>query len=190
MHPRTHTHFSWTKSISFCCCSLPWTARTLELLWTFFIWVAWKSIWVSAMECSLRQKWNLFFGVLWIFVEKSSKKWVEMKQKGGFSELVVGKVVIVAVKASKEIPRSALVWALTHVVQPGDYIKLLVVMPPLASSNILILFFVLIKCSQFCAMILGYMCESLCFRYSLLSCLLYLVISHATQFYVIFMICN
>lgn len=113
-----------------------------------------------------------------------------MKQKGGFSELVVGKVVIVAVKASKEIPRSALVWALTHVVQPDDYIKLLVVMPPLASSNILILFFVLIKCSQFCAMILGYMCESLCFRYSLLSCLLYLVISHATQFYVIVMICN
>ncbi|ESR64672.1 hypothetical protein CICLE_v10007650mg [Citrus x clementina] len=58
-----------------------------------------------------------------------------MKQKGGFSELVVGKVVIVAVKASKEIPRSALVWALTHVVQPGDYIKLLVVMPPLSSSK-------------------------------------------------------
>ncbi|KAL6974525.1 hypothetical protein U1Q18_028710 [Sarracenia purpurea var. burkii] len=39
------------------------------------------------------------------------------------------KVVIVAVKASKEVPRTALVWALTHVVQPGDCVKLLVVIP-------------------------------------------------------------
>ena len=39
-------------------------------------------------------------------------------------------VVVVAVKASKEIPRRALVWALTHVVQPGDCIMLLVVIPP------------------------------------------------------------
>ncbi|GFS43299.1 protein kinase superfamily protein [Actinidia rufa] len=39
------------------------------------------------------------------------------------------RIVIVAVKASKEIPRSALVWALTHVVQPGDSVKLLVVIP-------------------------------------------------------------
>ncbi|RVX05395.1 Inactive protein kinase [Vitis vinifera] len=36
-------------------------------------------------------------------------------------------VVVVAVKASREIPRRALVWALTHVVQPGDCIMLLVV---------------------------------------------------------------
>ncbi|EPS65565.1 hypothetical protein M569_09210, partial [Genlisea aurea] len=35
--------------------------------------------------------------------------------------------VVVAVKASREIPKSALVWALTHVVQPGDCISLLVV---------------------------------------------------------------
>ncbi|KAL8466129.1 hypothetical protein ACS0TY_035298 [Phlomoides rotata] len=35
--------------------------------------------------------------------------------------------VVVAVKASKEIPKTALVWALTHVVQPGDCITLLVV---------------------------------------------------------------
>ncbi|KAK7294570.1 hypothetical protein RJT34_17459 [Clitoria ternatea] len=35
--------------------------------------------------------------------------------------------VIVVVKASKEIPRTALVWSLTHVVQPGDCITLLVV---------------------------------------------------------------
>lgn len=37
--------------------------------------------------------------------------------------------VVVAVKASREIPKSALVWALTHVVQPGHCITLLVVMP-------------------------------------------------------------
>ncbi|KAH6773429.1 kinase with adenine nucleotide alpha hydrolases-like domain-containing protein [Perilla frutescens var. frutescens] len=35
--------------------------------------------------------------------------------------------VVVAVKASKEIPKTALVWALTHVVQPGDCITLLVI---------------------------------------------------------------
>ncbi|GLU22371.1 hypothetical protein SLE2022_384520 [Rubroshorea leprosula] len=37
--------------------------------------------------------------------------------------------VVVAVKASKEIPKTALVWALTHVVQPGCCITLLVVVP-------------------------------------------------------------
>ncbi|QHN84766.1 hypothetical protein S83_053938 [Arachis hypogaea] len=37
--------------------------------------------------------------------------------------------VIVAVKASKEIPKTALVWSLTHVVQPGDCITLIVVVP-------------------------------------------------------------
>ncbi|XP_047316997.1 inactive protein kinase SELMODRAFT_444075-like [Impatiens glandulifera] len=36
---------------------------------------------------------------------------------------------VVAVKASKEIPKTALIWALTHVVQPGDCITLLVVVP-------------------------------------------------------------
>lgn len=58
-----------------------------------------------------------------------------------FSSVVVaGKVVVVAVKASKEIPRSALVWALTHVVQPGDFIILLVVIPPHSESNTLSFF--------------------------------------------------
>ncbi|KAJ6407192.1 hypothetical protein OIU84_010656 [Salix udensis] len=53
-----------------------------------------------------------------------------------FSSVVVaGKVVVVAVKASKEIPRSALVWALTHVVQPGDFIILLVVTPAHSESK-------------------------------------------------------
>ena len=63
---------------------------------------------------------------------------LNMKQKGvkekGSSDLG-GKVVVVAVKASKEIPKTALVWALTHVVQPGDCIRLLVVIPALSSSN-------------------------------------------------------
>jgi len=31
---------------------------------------------------------------------------------------------MVAIKASKEVPKNAVVWALTHVVQPGDYITL------------------------------------------------------------------
>ncbi|GMI91775.1 hypothetical protein like AT3G13690 [Hibiscus trionum] len=39
----------------------------------------------------------------------------------------MAKIVVVAVKASKEIPKTALVWALTHVVQPGDCITLLIV---------------------------------------------------------------
>ncbi|KAK6944849.1 LOW QUALITY PROTEIN: Serine-threonine/tyrosine-protein kinase, catalytic domain [Dillenia turbinata] len=45
------------------------------------------------------------------------------------------KVVVVAVKASKEIPKDALVWALNHVVQPGDCIKLLVVIPANTSGT-------------------------------------------------------
>lgn len=42
---------------------------------------------------------------------------------------VVLRVVLVAVKVSREIPRTALVWALTHVVQNGDCVKLLMVIP-------------------------------------------------------------
>lgn len=45
--------------------------------------------------------------------------------------------VIVAVKASKEIPKTALVWALTHVVQIGDCITLLVVVPSQSSGTFL-----------------------------------------------------
>ncbi|KAK7261731.1 hypothetical protein RIF29_28049 [Crotalaria pallida] len=43
--------------------------------------------------------------------------------------------VIVAVKASKEVPKTALVWSLTHVVQPGDCITLLVVVPSQSSGR-------------------------------------------------------
>ncbi|PON48122.1 Tyrosine-protein kinase [Parasponia andersonii] len=47
----------------------------------------------------------------------------------------VAEKVVVAVKASKEIPKNALVWALTHVVQPGDCITLLVVVPSQSSGR-------------------------------------------------------
>lgn len=50
-------------------------------------------------------------------------------KKGKLDRDSVAEKVVVAVKASKEIPKTALVWALTHVVQPGDCITLLVVVP-------------------------------------------------------------
>lgn len=67
---------------------------------------------------------------------------MNMRQKSGKERgCDVGeRVVLVAVKACKEIPRSALVWALTHVVQPGDCAKLLVVIPAHSSSNLLCTF--------------------------------------------------
>lgn len=46
--------------------------------------------------------------------------------------------VIVAVKASREIPKTALIWALTHVVQPGDCITLIVVVPSHNSGTCLL----------------------------------------------------
>ncbi|XP_017238693.1 inactive protein kinase SELMODRAFT_444075 isoform X2 [Daucus carota subsp. sativus] len=45
------------------------------------------------------------------------------------------RVVLVAVKASREISRNSLVWALTHIVHPGDCVKLLVVVPVQTSSR-------------------------------------------------------
>jgi len=57
--------------------------------------------------------------------------------------------VIVAVKASKEIPKTALVWSLTHVVQPGDCITLLVVVPSQSAGNPFFAFICLSMCS-FC----------------------------------------
>ena len=63
----------------------------------------------------------------------SSKK-DRYEEEMGSSDHGTGKVVVVAVRASRDISSTALVWALTHVVQPGDCIKLLVVIPPLSSS--------------------------------------------------------
>ncbi|GKA47692.1 hypothetical protein Tco_0740575, partial [Tanacetum coccineum] len=39
------------------------------------------------------------------------------------------RVVLIAVQASRDISKNALIWALTHVVQPGDCAKLLVIIP-------------------------------------------------------------
>ncbi|PKI55760.1 hypothetical protein CRG98_023851, partial [Punica granatum] len=50
-------------------------------------------------------------------------------------EVDAAEKVVVAVKASKEIPKAALVWALTHVVQPGGCITLVVVVPCQSSGR-------------------------------------------------------
>lgn len=55
--------------------------------------------------------------------------------KKGSCDVSGGKVVVVAVKASAETSRKCLVWALTHVAQPGDCIKLLLVIPAITTSN-------------------------------------------------------
>ncbi|KAK7318030.1 hypothetical protein RJT34_02727 [Clitoria ternatea] len=65
----------------------------------------------------------------------SSQKGHQEQGMGGGTSEITGKVVVVAVKASKDISKTALVWALTHVVQPGDCIKLLVVIPAISSSK-------------------------------------------------------
>ncbi|KAL3528637.1 hypothetical protein ACH5RR_007959 [Cinchona calisaya] len=53
----------------------------------------------------------------------------DLKMEKSARDSDVSEKVVVAVKASKEIAKTALVWALTHVVQPGDCITLLVVVP-------------------------------------------------------------
>lgn len=58
-----------------------------------------------------------------------------MSKEEDKSNCVDAEKVMVAVKASKEIPKNALVWALTHVVQPGDCITLLVVVRSQSSGN-------------------------------------------------------
>lgn len=55
------------------------------------------------------------------------------------------KNIVVAVKSSKEIPKTALVWALKHVVQPGDCITLIVVVSP-HNSGAFFFRFVLLCC--------------------------------------------
>ncbi|KAI4347010.1 hypothetical protein L6164_007862 [Bauhinia variegata] len=72
-----------------------------------------------------------------------------MREKGRYEERgssdIAGKVVVVAVKAAKEISRNAIVWALTHVAQPGDCIKLLVIIPAISSSIFYYLAFLLMN---------------------------------------------
>lgn len=52
-----------------------------------------------------------------------------------FTDTVTTEKVVVAVKAEKVISKSALAWALTHVVQPGDGITLLAVFPAEKTGN-------------------------------------------------------
>lgn len=58
----------------------------------------------------------------------------QQKREKGSSVTEGVEKVLVAVKASKEIPKTALVWALSHVVQPGDCITMIVVVPPPSSG--------------------------------------------------------
>ncbi|XP_047959487.1 inactive protein kinase SELMODRAFT_444075-like [Salvia hispanica] len=55
--------------------------------------------------------------------------------KKGEKGSAMAEKVVVAVKAAREIPKTALVWALTHVVQPGDCITLLVVISSHSSGR-------------------------------------------------------
>ncbi|KAL4589539.1 hypothetical protein LXL04_002447 [Taraxacum kok-saghyz] len=58
------------------------------------------------------------------------------RQKSGTVRDHTGeRIVLIAVKASKEISKDAFIWALTHVVQPGDCAKLLVVIPAHTSTH-------------------------------------------------------
>ncbi|XP_073299289.1 inactive protein kinase SELMODRAFT_444075-like [Primulina huaijiensis] len=56
-------------------------------------------------------------------MSRDLKKRVKQQDK----DCDIAEKVVVAVKASKEFPKSALVWALTHVVKPGDCVVLHVV---------------------------------------------------------------
>ncbi|KAI0496806.1 hypothetical protein KFK09_023130 [Dendrobium nobile] len=58
-----------------------------------------------------------------------------LQQKRGKVDDEPKERVVVAVKASKEVPRAALEWAFTHVVQPGDRITLLLVVFPHSSGR-------------------------------------------------------
>ena len=77
----------------------------------------------------------------------------ELKRGKQEKDSDVAEKVVVAVKASKEIPKTALVWALTHVVQPGDCITLLVVVPSGSSGNF----------SLPCFGLFPFYCENHCF---------------------------
>lgn len=65
-----------------------------------------------------------------VIMSRDLKKGEKVEKSSAMAEKVV-----VAVKASKEIPKTALVWALTHVVQPGDCITLLVVISSHSSGR-------------------------------------------------------
>jgi hypothetical protein len=81
--------------------------------------------------------------------------------------LASAEMVVVAVKAAtREISKAAIVWALTHVVQPGGSIILLVVVPAHSSGSVLFLAFLPAKCTY-----LLWYCSVLCFSLRSISCL-------------------
>ena len=80
-------------------------------------------------ECDPLHQKTLFF----LFLGSMSNERSIVKYEKG-SDVV--ETVIVAVKASRDISKDALVWTLTHVAQPGHCITLIVVMPSLISGKI------------------------------------------------------
>ncbi|XP_020585088.1 inactive protein kinase SELMODRAFT_444075-like [Phalaenopsis equestris] len=60
---------------------------------------------------------------------------LDQKMGRKHDDLVHRKIVVVAVKASQDVHRTALVWALTHVVQPCDQITLLVLVSSRSSGR-------------------------------------------------------
>lgn len=126
---------------------VPWSLCPLSISICFFL------TFFSFSFCTFFFETFLFFWVVDLTIQMGSSNWfflsrvklVMNKQKGHHyvEEMSSSsKVVIVAVKASKYISRTALVWALTHVVQPGDCIKLLVIIPELSSSIVITLSFI------------------------------------------------
>lgn len=64
------------------------------------------------------------------------RKGKTVAEKGATTVTAVEEKVVVAVKAAtREISKTAIVWALTHVVQPGGSILVLVVIPAHTSGN-------------------------------------------------------
>ncbi|KAJ3671095.1 hypothetical protein LUZ60_008521 [Juncus effusus] len=66
---------------------------------------------------------------------KGVEKGSESSSSSSSSNEKMAVKAVVAVKFAKEISRTALIWALRHVVQPGDCIILLVVIPPQSSGR-------------------------------------------------------
>lgn len=66
------------------------------------------------------------------------RKGKAVAEKGGAAGAAAAEKVVVAVRAAtREISKTALMWALTHVVQPGGSILLLVVVPSHSSGIVL-----------------------------------------------------
>ena len=104
----------------------PWFINNVVLFFRFKNWFLWGT-----------------FDVDFCYGVYSRWDFQRLKYMNGkcYSDVVVaGKVVVVVVKASKDISRTTLVWALNHIIQPDYCIKLLVFLPTHSSSNFLFSF--------------------------------------------------